>query len=107
MDIKVGRNNRLRLTANDFESLKNDFILRESFSLSPSIRINVEVIVDRSGALSNLTSGDSSLIFFISESDFNLLAMREHKKSGLSVDNYTIQVDLWNEDTRARRESHI
>lgn len=103
MDIKIGKNNRLRLTLNDFEVLKNNFILREVFSLGSDFDINVELIIDKSAQSSKVISRNHTLSFIISEIDLNSLANEISKKSGIKVDNYSVQVDLWGEETRKKR----
>lgn len=106
MDIKIGNPNRLRLSHDNCESLKNGINVTETFKLTTDIRFNIEVSIGETGSGSKLTYNNETLRFLISQSDLELISIGRLKNTGLLIENYIIQIDLWNKNLRDRNEAH-
>ncbi|MCC6278919.1 MAG: hypothetical protein IT289_13480 [Oligoflexia bacterium] len=103
MNIKLGRNHRLKLSAEECELLRKSEQLRETFELSPNLRFVIVIQKTESQSDSTLSFEGQAVFISISEKDFNLLTSEVSAKDGFRLGNYVLQRDLWSAKIRDKR----
>lgn len=103
MDIRLGKQNRLRLSEADLLRLKSEGTVGESFRVAPGLDLSFEVrlqpILEQ-----DFESVDKKLIFRMTPRDLDWLS--QSKGAGLSIDNYLVEIDLWSQKKRDRHQEN-
>lgn len=101
MDLKIGKDKRIRITKTEYQELQEKGLLSEFFVLTSSIQFSLEIGVDRSNSKSTATSVPDGILLTISSKDFENLNSAVTSKKGISVGGFLLQVDLWDAERRA------
>ena len=103
MDIRLGKQNRLRLSEADLLLLKSEGVVREFFQVAQGLDLSFEVCL-QSRPGQGFESVDKKLIFRMTPRDLDWLS--QSKGAGLSVGNYVVEIDLWSQKTRDRHQEN-
>lgn len=104
MDIRLAKFNRIRLTRKEFEILKNGSALHENFQFTTDLNIAVTLMCDKLDKTSKLQSTGHAVKISLSEADLQALDNND-PKTDLTIENFCLQVDLWSEEFRTKREN--
>lgn len=104
MNIKIDKQHRIRLDKTDLESFLEKKCLKESFKLTPHLLFEVEILLEEKKATSHIKYEDNKISFVLSKPDLEQITNGQNKKNGFTLDNYNIQLDLWDSKKRIHPE---
>jgi hypothetical protein len=102
MDLRIGNDRKVRLTKSDYENLRRTGGITQHLVVSDEIKFDVQVNIDSEREVSSVETSPKGVTFSLSAKDVEQIALRENKRSGIVVDGYEIQIDMWDETKRKK-----
>lgn len=107
MNIKLDKDIRIRLNQDDIKVWNAEKYLEQKFKLGLR-KFTLKIELDSSASRSYLVNEQEGLVVVLSDEDAALLGdgVRDEflLKSGIVVDDITLQIDKWSTDTRKKYE---
>lgn len=98
MDLRLGKQQIIRLTKAEYDRFQQQGVIAQSYSLAPGIHWVIEIRLDPGIAVSLQKNEGERILFWLSVEDAAQLSAQEdkNKKNGLKIGEFELQVDIWN-----------